>query len=136
MVEPPDPAVALFYQSAAPLILGSNDSMRFFVAYLDGVPAAVSGLYLEGGVGGIYSVATRRKFRRRRIGSRITWAAADEARRAGAELAVLQASADGKETSGWAFETAASLPNTHRLARKPCLLPRNQSETSLTRGPT
>jgi ribosomal protein S18 acetylase RimI-like enzyme len=97
MVEPPDPAVALFYQSAAPLILGSNDSMRFFVAYLDGVPAAVSGLYLEGGVGGIYSVATRRKFRRRRIGSRITWAAADEARRAGAELAVLQASADGKE---------------------------------------
>jgi ribosomal protein S18 acetylase RimI-like enzyme len=94
---PPDAAVAPFYQAAAPLILQPQSALRYFVAYLDGEPAAVSGLYLEGGVGGIYSVATRRQFRRHGIGARLTWAAADEARRAGAALAVLQASPEGKE---------------------------------------
>jgi len=95
--DPPDSAVAPFYQAAAALILQPQSAMRYFVAYLDGEPAAVSGLYLEGGVGGIYSVATRRQFRRRGIGARLTWAAADEARRAGAVLAVLQAAPEGKE---------------------------------------
>lgn len=94
---PPDSAVALFYQAAAPLIVGPRSALRYFVAYLDEEPVAVSGLYLENGVGGIYSVATRKQFRRRGIGSHVTWAAAAEARRCGAQLAVLQASANGEE---------------------------------------
>lgn len=93
--EPPDPAVAPFYQAAAPLIHSPQSPLRCFVAYLEGEPAGVSGLYLEGRVGGIYSVATRRAFRGCGIGSRMTYTAADEARRAGAELAVLQASDEG-----------------------------------------
>lgn len=94
--EPPDPAVAPFYQAAAPLILDRSSPMRCFLGYVDGEPAGTSGLYLEGGAGGIYSVATQRAFRGRGIGSRLAWAAADEARRAGASLAVLQASPQGK----------------------------------------
>jgi GNAT superfamily N-acetyltransferase len=93
---PPDPSVACFYQTAAPWMLETDSPLRHFVAYLDGEPAGVSSLYLEGGVGGIYSVASRRALRGRGIGSRLTWAAADEARRAGAALAVLQASSQGK----------------------------------------
>jgi len=95
--EPPDPAVALFYRVAAPSILGAESALRYLIGYLDGEPAAVAGLYLEGGIGAIHSVATRRALRGRGIGSRLAWAAADEARRAGAACAVLQASSEGRQ---------------------------------------
>lgn len=94
--QPPDSAVASFYQAAAPLLLAPDGRMRYFVGFIDGEPVAVSGLYLQGGVGGIYAVATRQAFRGRGFGSRLAWAAADEARRAGAKLAVLQAAEDGQ----------------------------------------
>ena len=94
--EPPDPTCAPSYRTACPFLLRAESSLRCFIGYLDGEPAAVSGLYLEGDAGGIYAVATRRLFGRLGISSRLTWAAAQEARRAGAVWAVLQASGEGK----------------------------------------
>lgn len=94
--EPADPAVAAFYQAARALMFRPHGPMRYFLGSVDGQPVAVSGLHLEGGVGGIYAVATRRAYRGRGFGSRLAWVAADEVRRAGAALAVLQACQDGK----------------------------------------
>lgn len=90
-----DPVVAVFYRAAAPWILQSH-TMRLFVAYVDGQPAAVSSLYMDGEVGGIYNVATAGAFRRRGLGSYMTWVAAHDARCAGATRAVLQAAEAGR----------------------------------------
>ena len=94
--EPPDPAVRLFYESASPLLLEEDCPMRLFVGYLDGYPVAASELFVGGGAAGIYSVATRTPFRRRGIGTTLTWTALDEVRRLGIATAVLQASELGQ----------------------------------------
>jgi|SRR5579864_579873 len=94
--QPPDPAVADFYTRATPLLLKDDCPMKLFVGYLDGEPVGISELFIGGGVGGLYSVATRREFRRRGIGSVLTWAAADAARLEKIPTLVLQSSDDGK----------------------------------------
>ncbi len=94
--EPPDPAVAKFYMGAAPLLLVPDCPMRLFVGYRDGIAVAASELFLSRGTGGLYGIATRARFRRQGIGTALTWAAADEARRSGVRSATLQASQDGQ----------------------------------------
>jgi ribosomal protein S18 acetylase RimI-like enzyme len=97
--ELPDPAVAAFYSLAGPILLEPRCPMIFFVGYLEGAPVSCSELFIDrspGGVAGIYSVATKRNFRGRGIGSALTWAAAHEARRQGLSTAVLQSSEAGK----------------------------------------
>ena len=94
--DPPDLVVLTFYQSAPPVLLDEDCPMRLFVGYVDGYAVAASELFVGGGVAGLYSVSTRTAFRRRGIGSVLTWAAADEARRLGITTATLQASEDGQ----------------------------------------
>jgi ribosomal protein S18 acetylase RimI-like enzyme len=96
--EPPDPVVLSFYRAATPILLEPRCPMILFVGYVDGAPVSCSELFVDpspGGVAGIYSVATKREFRRRGFGSALTWAALDEARRQGISAAVLQSSEDG-----------------------------------------
>ena len=93
---PPDAAAIAFYKQAAPLLLKPECPMIFFVGYLDGQPVSTSELFIGGGVAGLYSVATKKEYRRRGIGSALTWAAADHARRQGLSTMVLQSSDAGK----------------------------------------
>ncbi len=94
--DPPDAAVSAFYQGAARLLLQEHCPMRMFVGYLGGLAVAASELFLGGGLAGLYNIATRVQFRRRGIGTALTWAAADEARRLRVSTATLQASEDGQ----------------------------------------
>jgi ribosomal protein S18 acetylase RimI-like enzyme len=97
--EPPDPAVLTFYAAASSILLEARSPMILFVGYLDGAPVSVSELYIDrdpGGVAGLYSVATKKEFRGRGIGTALTWAAVNEARRQGYATAVLQASDAGQ----------------------------------------
>jgi ribosomal protein S18 acetylase RimI-like enzyme len=94
--EPPGPAAIAFYAQTAPLLLRPECPMIFFVGYLDGQPVSTSELFIGGGVAGLYSVATKKEFRRRGLGSALTWAAADHARRQNISTVVLQSSNDGK----------------------------------------
>ncbi|MGH9578550.1 MAG: GNAT family N-acetyltransferase, partial [Terriglobales bacterium] len=93
---PPDPAVSAFYRGAAQVLLKEDCSMRLFVAYRNDLAVAASELFVGGGVAGLYNIATRALVRRQGIGTALTWAAADEARRLGLSTATLQASEDGK----------------------------------------
>ena len=70
--------------------------MRLYVAYVDGVPAAASELFLGGGVAGVHMVATAPAYRRRGLGMALTWTALDEGRRHGLTTGALQASAQGQ----------------------------------------
>jgi len=94
--KPPDPVVELFYNKAASVLLAQDCPMKLFVGYLHSEPVSVSELFIGAKVAGIYSVATRKPFRKRGIGSVLTWVAADEARRTGIPVALLQSSEDGK----------------------------------------
>jgi len=72
--DPPDQSAVVFYDNAAPVLLKEDCAMKLFIAYLDGEAVAGSELFIGEGnrgeaVAGLYSVATRRKFRRRGIGS-------------------------------------------------------------------
>jgi ribosomal protein S18 acetylase RimI-like enzyme len=93
---PPDAAVTAFFESAADMLLREECPMRLFVGYVDGVAAAASELFLSGSTAGVHMVSTRRAFRRRGIGLRMTWAAVEEGLRCGSGLATLQASEEGR----------------------------------------
>lgn len=95
--EPSDPAALAFYTRAMPLLLREGCPMRLFVGYLDGEPVAGCELFVNGGTAGLYSVCTRREFRRRGIGSLMVWAAVDQSRDLGIATIVLQ-SANGAES--------------------------------------
>ncbi|MGA8220588.1 MAG: GNAT family N-acetyltransferase [Candidatus Acidiferrales bacterium] len=97
--EPIDTAVLPFYTAATRILIEPRCPMILFVGAFEGVPVSCSELFIDrshGGVAGLYSIATRREFRRRGIGSALTWAAADEARRQGLSTVVLQSSDAGK----------------------------------------
>jgi ribosomal protein S18 acetylase RimI-like enzyme len=94
--EPPDLAAIAFYTEAAPLLLRSECPMIHFVGYLDGQPVSTSELFIGGGVAGLYSVATKKEFRRRSFASALAWAAANYARRQGLSKMVLESSEAGK----------------------------------------
>ncbi|MBN2241037.1 MAG: GNAT family N-acetyltransferase [Dehalococcoidales bacterium] len=70
--------------------------VRFYLAYLDGKPAATSMIVSAEGVGGIYYVATLPEFRNRGIGRAVTLKALEAAREAGYRIGTLQASAMGE----------------------------------------
>lgn len=92
----PDLSLATFFRKAAPLLLESDCPMRLFVGYVEGQAAATSELFAGAGVAGVHMVATRSEFRRRGLGTALTWAALDEARGMGLKTATLQASAEGE----------------------------------------
>jgi ribosomal protein S18 acetylase RimI-like enzyme len=92
---PPCAAVTEFFERAAPVLLKDECPMKFFVGYVDGVPAAGSELYLGGDVAGVHMVATRIQFQRRGLGLALTWTALNAARPFGVATATLQASDQG-----------------------------------------
>jgi len=94
--EPPDLAALAYFASAASALLADDCPMRLFVGYLDGEAVSTSGLFIGGGVAGLYSVATRKEFRRRGLASTMAWAAANAAREAGLATMILQSSPEGR----------------------------------------
>lgn len=107
LAELPDPDVAAFFVRAAPLVLEPDCPMRFYVAYVEGEPAATSELYVGGGAAGVHMVATSERFRRRGLGMALTWTALDEGRSLGQTVGTLQASEQGQ-------------PVYERLGFEPC----------------
>lgn len=94
--QPPDQTVIRFYSRAVPVLLANACPMQLFVGYLDDEPVATAELFTSGSLGGLYSVSTRPEFRRRGIGSAVTWHAAEWARCAGARTLALQSSEAGQ----------------------------------------
>jgi GNAT superfamily N-acetyltransferase len=73
-----------------------DERVELFLGRWNGVPVASSNLFLSGGIAGIYQVAVLPEFRRRGCGRRITLAPLLAARGAGAQAAILQATALGE----------------------------------------
>jgi GNAT superfamily N-acetyltransferase len=76
--------------------IGHGFPLHHFLGRLDGAPVATATLLLAGGIGGIYDVSTAPEARRRGIGTAMTLAALQDARRLGYEIAYLQPSAMGR----------------------------------------
>ena len=72
-------------------LLGDAD-VRAFVARLEGTAVGYSLAIRSERAGGVYNVGTLPDARRRGVGTALTWAAVDEARRAGLDCVVLQSS--------------------------------------------
>ena len=66
-----------------------------FLGILDGEPVATSGVYVTGGIAGVYNVATLPAARGKGVGAAVTWAAALAGAAAGATRSILQASEMG-----------------------------------------
>ncbi len=96
LADPPDEVVIEFFTRAVDHLLPEDCPMRFYIAYVDGVAAAVSELFLGGGVAGVHMVATAESYRRRGLGMALTWRALEEGRRRGLVTGALQASAQGQ----------------------------------------
>jgi ribosomal protein S18 acetylase RimI-like enzyme len=69
-----------------------DPDVQAFVGRLDGRPVGYSLAIRSEGAGGVYNVGTLPEARRRGLGTAVTWAAVDVARRAGFDCAVLQSS--------------------------------------------
>jgi GNAT superfamily N-acetyltransferase len=72
--------------------LVDDPSCRFVVGYRYGEPVSGAAAILSDGVVGIYAVGTVEHARRHGFGAAVTWAAIEAGARAGAQVAVLQAS--------------------------------------------
>jgi ribosomal protein S18 acetylase RimI-like enzyme len=92
---PPDQHVLEFYARVAPAALDPASPIRLFIGYAGREAVATSELTLTERTAGIYGVATLQAHRGRGYGTAMTLASLLEAREAGREIAVLQASADG-----------------------------------------
>ena len=92
---PPDPHVIEFYRRTAPALLGPESPQWYYIGLLDGEPVATAEATVHQGTAGLYNISTVPAFRGRGIGSLMTWQPLRDARAAGCDLAILQASADG-----------------------------------------
>ncbi|MHB8513721.1 MAG: GNAT family N-acetyltransferase [Actinomycetota bacterium] len=68
---------------------------KFFLAYIDGEPAATSIVGITGNAAGIFGVSTRPEFRNKGIGRAVTRAAIAHAAEAGCDFAYLHATSMG-----------------------------------------
>jgi len=72
------------------------EGFQSYLGTLDGDPVAVSSVFVDREVAGVYNVATLQSHRRRGIGEAMTWRAVSRGREAGCTVAVLEASEVGK----------------------------------------
>lgn len=72
-----------------------DDPVSLFVGYEANAPVGCSGLVCLNGIGGIFSVGTDPKARKRGYGEALTWAAVKESRERGCDANFLQASEMG-----------------------------------------
>jgi GNAT superfamily N-acetyltransferase len=93
---PPDPLVLAYYAAATPMILRADCPLQFYVGYLEERPVAAAEVCLTGPVAGLYGVCTLASERRRGFGTALVARPLLEARAAGAQVATLQASAQGQ----------------------------------------
>lgn len=93
--EQPDEQVVAFLERSYEVVSTPDCPMRFYVAAVDGVAAAVSELFVGGGIAGIHMVATSTAYRRRGLGMALTWRALEDGRRLGLKTGALQASQQG-----------------------------------------
>ena len=93
--DPPDPTVVRFYERAAPALVGPDSPLWLYVGYLGDEPVASAELTVGGGIAGLYNISTRTAHRRKGIGTAMTVRPLLDAREAGLEAAVLQASEEG-----------------------------------------
>ncbi len=92
----PDIAAEPWFRMLTSLGLGSDKRLRHFLARLDGKPVATASLYFGGGVAGISSVGTLPDHRHRGIGTALTVATLQEARRLGYRIGALFSSVMGE----------------------------------------
>jgi ribosomal protein S18 acetylase RimI-like enzyme len=72
------------------------EGFESYLGTMDGNPVAVSSVFVDGEVAGVYNVATLQSHRRRGIGEAMTWRCVARGREAGCSIAVLEASEMGK----------------------------------------
>jgi ribosomal protein S18 acetylase RimI-like enzyme len=94
--QPPDSSVLRFYERAQAAVLRPDDPMRLFVGYWDGQPVTTAEAFLDGGAGGVYSIATLESHRRRGFGAAMTSHAVREVFGSGCPFAALEASPLGR----------------------------------------
>ena len=92
----PDFATEPWFRMLASLGLGAERPLRHFLARLDGKPVATISLYFGSGVAGISSVGTLPDCRHRGIGTALTVATLQEAKRLGYRVGVLFSSVMGE----------------------------------------
>jgi ribosomal protein S18 acetylase RimI-like enzyme len=95
LADPPDLTVVHFYERASPGLLLVDSPLWLYVGYLGREPVASSELSVGGGIVGLYNITTRTAHRRKGIGTAMTLRPLLDAREAGFETAVLQASEEG-----------------------------------------
>jgi len=95
LADPPDPTVVRFYERASPAVLGADSPLWLYVGYVGEEPVASAELTVGGGIVGLYNVCTRTAHRGKGIGTAMTMRPLLDARAAGFETAVLQASEEG-----------------------------------------
>ncbi|HEY2916131.1 MAG TPA: GNAT family N-acetyltransferase [Candidatus Limnocylindrales bacterium] len=114
------PAGLAFMADLFPPAIASDPDIRLFGGFLDGDAVASSVAIRGGPVGGIYSVGTAERARRRGIGTAMTWRAVEAGRAWGCEAATLQASAMGEPVyRAMGFERVAGYALWNRPAPRP-----------------
>jgi ribosomal protein S18 acetylase RimI-like enzyme len=96
LATPPADEILRFFDAATPALLSRGSPISYYVGYLDGAAVGCAELTVGGGLAGLYNVVTAASHRRKGIGSALTARALLDARAAGYETAVLQASPDGE----------------------------------------
>ena len=81
-----------FYNAFSFMLLNDAPSASAFLAYYDGNPIASSFVSYKAGVAGIYNVTTLEEARGKGIGTAITLAPLNEAKKLGYEIAILHSS--------------------------------------------
>lgn len=97
------PALA---RESMPASLLDDESMQLVLARVDGEPVASGLLVQHADVAGVYTIAVRESFRRRGLGTAVTWAVLRAGRDAGAVVGTLQSSKLGYSVyEAMGFET-------------------------------
>ena len=94
--EPPDPQITEFYRRTEAAILSPECPLLLLVGCWEGTPAATCEICITNETAGVFSVETRREFRRRGIATALVTAGLALAAQRGCRQACLSASSEGQ----------------------------------------